>query len=164
MQSVRLARLLLGLIVLLAATFARQGRAWADDSCSPTATLGSSCTYVGSNGSTNGVCEQTSASFAPGCVGYEGDGGAEQADAAALSTCLTCMEGVPTSHGCGSEGPGDLSGAAFFKQPAVSGCCSVAGKSDWNDGLGLLAGACLLCLALLHRQRLARGGSKAPVR
>jgi hypothetical protein len=57
--------------------------------------------------------------------------------------------------GCGHEGPGGLSGAEFFKQP-VSGCCSVAGKTEWTDGLGLVAGACLLAFSFLQRRRSAR--------
>ena len=123
------------------------------NACPATAQVGVPCSTAGPGGNGTGACEVTSASFGPGCADIV-DGSADETDGGP-STCLTCVVvyTVPP-QGCGSEGPGNLSGAAFM--PAVSGCCSVAGRNECRAGLGFLLGAGFLGLALVQRRRRTR--------
>jgi hypothetical protein len=154
----RLTKLYLGAALAVATTLASRG-ALADNACEASATVGSSCSNAGPDSISTGTCQTTAASYDPGCTMYDGDAAALD-DAGPVSTCLVCIARSSSSpdsaeKGCGSEGPGGLSGAEFFKQP-VAGCCSVAGKSDWTDGLGLFAGACLLGISFFQRRRSPR--------
>jgi hypothetical protein len=121
------------------------------NACAPNAAVGSACRNAGPNENQGGICDLTAASYAAGCV-EAGDGGTPTGDAgdAGGPTCLTCV--VTQEKGCGNEGPGGLSGAAFM--PTVAGCCSIAGRSPWSGGTALVVAA--TCLALLTSARRRR--------
>jgi MYXO-CTERM domain-containing protein len=148
----RLVKLFLASAVAVASTAAAGSAAQAAPNPCANLAVGDSCTE-GPGATATGSCRVTEPSVCEGPdASASGDAGISSAEAGA-PTCLICVPfDQGGAQGCGSEGPSGLSGGEFFTH-TVAGCCSVAGTSDWADGVGLLAGAGLLGLAFLQRRR-----------
>jgi MYXO-CTERM domain-containing protein len=150
----RLVKLFLASAVAVATLAAGTAAQAAPNPCA-TLAVGDACTE-GSATSPTGSCRATESSVCEDPdASASGDAAVSSAEAGA-PTCLICVPFDQNSaQGCGNEGPSGLSGGEFFTH-TVAGCCSVAGTSDWADGVGVIAGAALLGLAFLQRRRPRR--------